>query len=67
MGRVSELRPFLLWLNEWGTFIRFRTDGMAVLKPGLAFDSVVKLVGEEKPQVGEYARGRLSGPDRRRL
>lgn len=59
MGRVSELRPFLLFLNEWGeALIRFRTDGTAVLKPALAFDSVAKLVGEEKkPKVGGHARG----------
>lgn len=58
MGRVSELRPILLCLNERETFIRFRTDGMAVLKPALAFDSVVKLVGEEKkPKVVGHARG----------
>lgn len=41
-----------------GIFIRFRADGMAILKPGLAFDSVFKLVGEEKkPKVGGHARG----------
>lgn len=44
-------------MNE-GTLIRFRTDGVGILKPGLAFDSVVRLVGgEKKPKVGEHVRG----------
>lgn len=44
-------------MNE-GTLIRLRTDGVGILKPGLAFDSVTRLVGEEKKlKVSRHVRG----------
>lgn len=54
--RVGSI-PTVPLMNE-GTFIRLRTDEMGILKPGLAFASVIWLAGEEKlPKVSRHVRG----------
>lgn len=42
-----------------GTLTGLVIDGLGVLKPGLAFESAIRLAGAEKFRVGKYVRGSL--------